>query len=100
MSEPTREEVNQTKGPVLLEIGASWCGFCQAIQPQLTAMLARYPDVRHFKIEDGKGQPLGRSFGVKLWPTLVFIRDGKIVRQVVRPSDAEIAAGFADLAGE
>jgi len=100
MSEPTREEVNQTKGPALLEIGASWCGFCQAIQPQLMAMLARYPDVRHFKIEDGKGRPLGRSFGVKLWPTLVFMRDGRVVRQVVRPSDAEIGAGFADLACE
>ena len=100
MPEPTRDEINQMKGPVLLEIGASWCPHCQAIQPQLTTMLARYPEVRHFKIEDGKGQPLGRSFGVKLWPTLVFMRDGQVVRQFVRPSDAEIAAGFADLVGE
>ncbi len=97
MSEPTRDEVNQMKGPVLLEIGASWCGFCQAIQPQLTILLARYPAVRHIKIEDGKGRPLGRSFGVKLWPTLVFMRDGQLIHQVVRPSDAEIAAGIAGL---
>ncbi len=100
MSEPTRDEVNQMKGPVLLEIGASWCPHCQAIQPQLTAMLARHQEVRHLKIEDGKGQPLGRSFRVKLWPTLVFMRDGQVVRQVVRPSDAEIAAGFTELASQ
>ena len=97
MSRTERDEVNQMIGPVLLEIGASWCGFCQAIQPQLTILLARYPAVRHIKIEDGKGRPLGRSFGVKLWPTLVFMRDGQVVHQVVRPSDEEIAAGFADL---
>jgi thioredoxin 1 len=100
MSEPTREELDRMTGPVLLEIGASWCGYCQAIQPQLAALLARHPGMRHIKVEDGKGRPLGRSFGVKLWPTLVFLRDGRVVRQAVRPSDAEITAGFAEVAGE
>jgi thioredoxin 1 len=98
MSEPTREEVDHMTGPVLLEIGASWCGHCQAIQPQLAALLAQHPEVRHFKVEDGKGRPLGRSFGVKLWPTLVFLRDGRVVRQAVRPSDAEMVEGLAELA--
>jgi thioredoxin 1 len=35
--------------------------------------------VRHVKVEDGSGRRLGRSFGVKLWPTLVFLRDGREV---------------------
>jgi thioredoxin 1 len=69
---------------VLLEFGASWCAYCQAIQPQLSALLARHPEVRHRKVEDGKGRPLGRSFGVTLWPTLVFLRDGRVVRQAGR----------------
>ena len=58
------------------EFGASWCPHCQAIQPCLEAMLAGYPEVEHISVEDGRGKPLGRSFGVKLWPTLVFLRDG------------------------
>ncbi len=37
---------------------------------------------------DGKGRPLGRSYGVKLWPTLVFLKDGHEVARVVRPADA------------
>jgi thioredoxin 1 len=60
----------------------------------LAALLRRHPDVRHIKIEDGRGKPLGRSFRVKLWPTLVFLRDGRVVKQVARPSAAEAAEGL------
>jgi thioredoxin 1 len=92
--EPTREEVDRMSGPVLLEFGASWCGHCLAIAPQLADELARRPDVQHLKIEDGRGKPLGRSFRVKLWPTLVFMKDGVIQKQVSRPSLVEIQEGL------
>jgi thioredoxin 1 len=41
------------------------------------------------KVEDGPGQRLGRSFGVKLWPTLVFLKDGKEVTRLVRPQGGQ-----------
>lgn len=44
--------------------------------------------MRHLKVEDGSGRPLGRSFRVKLWPTLVFLRDGQEVSRLVRPQQA------------
>jgi len=51
------------------------------------------------KVEDGRGRPLGRSFGIKLWPTLVFLRDGQERARVVRPDRTdEIAAGLAGIA--
>jgi thioredoxin 1 len=95
--EPTRDEVDRLTGPVLLEFGAGWCGFCQTLRPHLAALLTRHPEVRHIQIEDGPGKPLGRSFRVKLWPTLVFMRDGQVVRQEVRPSAAEVAAGLEEI---
>ncbi|MDZ4687876.1 MAG: thioredoxin family protein [Planctomycetaceae bacterium] len=76
MSEPTREEVNSLTGSDVLEFGTEWCPHCRAIQAFLTGMLAKHPDVRHIRVEDGRGHPLGRSFRVILWPTLVFLRDG------------------------
>ena len=57
-------------------------------------MLQNYPGVRHVKIEDGKGRPLGRSFQVKLWPTLVFLRDGKVLKQTARPNLKEVREGL------
>jgi thioredoxin 1 len=97
--EPTREEVDRMEGPVLLEFGASWCPHCQALAPRLRQMLEGYPDIRHIKIEDGPGRPLGRSFRVKLWPNLVFLRDGQIRKQLARPAVAEVLDGLAELDG-
>jgi thioredoxin 1 len=85
-------------GPLLLEFGTAWCGFCRSAAPRVAALLAQHPDVRHVRVEDGPGRKLGRSFRVKLWPTFVFLRDGAIVRQLARPSDGELEEAFAALA--
>lgn len=100
MSEPRREEVDKTTGPVVLEFGATWCPHCQAIQSFMGGLLAKHPQVRHIKVEDGSGRPLGRSFRVTLWPTLVFMRDGEVVSQIARPSSEEIARGFAEISAQ
>ena len=96
--EPSRAEVDHLPGPVVLEFGADWCGYCQALRPHLAAMLDDFPDVRHLRVEDGKGKPLGRSFRVKLWPTLIFLRDGRVVHQAVRPTPTEARRGLELLA--
>jgi thioredoxin 1 len=77
-----------------------WCPHCQGAQPAIAAALADYPAVRHVKVGDGKGKPLGRSFQVKLWPTLVFLKDGKEVARAVRTTDEdEIVKGLEAIAG-
>jgi len=98
-SEPTRDEINRTLGPDLIEFGATWCGHCQALAPELQRMLKAYPNVRHIKVEDGPGRPLGRSFRVKLWPTLVFLKDGEILKQISRPEFSEVQEGLNAIAG-
>ena len=93
-SEPTRAEIDAGSGRVLLEFGSPTCGYCRAAQPLVEQMLREQepganPLVRHLKIADGPGRPLGRAFGVTLWPTLVFLRDGKEVARLVRPRALE-----------
>lgn len=89
MPEPLRADVDRIAGPALLEFGSPWCGYCRAAQPLLASAIAVHPDVRHLKIADGPGRPLGRSFRIKLWPTLVFLRDGREVERLVRPGAAQ-----------
>lgn len=83
---PTRAEIDASRGLLALEFGANGCGFCQGAQPMIEAALAGRPEVRHLKVADGPGRPLGRSFRVKLWPTLILLRDGVEVARIVRPT--------------
>ena len=94
---PTREEIDHSPGLVLLEFGTDWCGICRALAPQVEALVQGHPSVRHVKVEDGPGLPLGRSFKVKLWPNLVFLKDGAVLRQLVRPSATELKNAFAEI---
>lgn len=88
--EPLRAEIDALGGSAVIEFGASWCGICSGAQPLLASAFEDYPLVTHIKIEDGKGRPLGRSFRVTLWPTLVFLKDGAEVTRLVRPTNATV----------
>ena len=82
---PTRADVDALPGLTVLEFGTTWCGHCRAAQPAIAEALAQPSPWRHIRVEDGPGQALGRSFRVKLWPTLVLLKDGQEVARVVRP---------------
>ena len=84
----TRAQVDAAKGTTVLEFGATWCPICQGAQPLIGEAL-NGRDWKHLLVEDGPGRPLGRSFRVKLWPTLVFLREGQELARVVRPKTPE-----------
>ncbi|MBL8394240.1 MAG: thioredoxin family protein [Candidatus Accumulibacter sp.] len=97
-NEPSRAEIDACEGALLLEFGAPWCGHCVAAEKLLETALRTHPGVHHIRVEDGRGRRLGRSFAVKLWPTLIFLRQGKEVLRLVRPSGAgDIERALAQL---
>ncbi|MDP3700160.1 MAG: thioredoxin family protein [Hylemonella sp.] len=85
-SEPAREAIDALREATVIEFGAAYCGHCRAAQPLIAAALNAHPGVRHIKVEDGPGRRLGRSFRVKLWPTLIFLRQGQELARLVRPA--------------
>jgi len=97
--QPARASIDALPGVVALDFGTNWCGYCKAAEPAIDAALAAVPAVRHVKVEDGPGRPLGRSFRVKLWPTVVVLKDGQEVARVVRPDGAQEVADALAKAG-
>ncbi|HEY0504438.1 MAG TPA: thioredoxin family protein [Lysobacter sp.] len=86
---PERTDVDAWLGAAVIEFGTDWCGYCIGAQSFIEGELAPRDDIRHVKVEDGPGRPLGRSYRVKLWPTLIVLRDGEEVARVVRPENAQ-----------
>jgi thioredoxin 1 len=86
---PTFEQVSELTDIAVLEFGAPWCGHCMAAEPAVQETLTEQSNLLHIKIYDGKGKKLGRAFRVKLWPTLILLRDGKEVARLVRPTQAD-----------
>ncbi|MEO6272325.1 MAG: thioredoxin family protein [Rhodoferax sp.] len=94
---PTRADIDTRPGPLVLEFGDDYCGICSAARPAIEQALGTRPEVQHLKIADGRGRPLGRSFGIKLWPTLVLLQDGREVARLVRPMQVQAIAEALDL---
>ena len=98
-AQPERSAIDALPGTIALDFGTNWCGYCRSAEPLIDSALSSHPEVRHIKVEDGPGRPLGRSFRVKLWPTVVVLKDGKEVARVVRPADADAVRAALAQAG-
>ena len=87
---PKRSELDASQGPVVVEFGTPWCGYCRAAQPLIREVIDQTSGVRHVRVEDGKGKRLGRSYRIKRWPTLIFLRDGQEQARCVRPETRQV----------
>lgn len=90
---PSIDEINAMQGLAILEFGTSWCEHCQAASPAVKEVLSN-ESFSHIKVMDGKGKILGRLFKVKLWPTLILLKDGSEIARVVRPVSASEVKSF------
>jgi thioredoxin 1 len=88
-AQPERSAVDALPGLVALDFGTNWCGYCRPASRYRGRSEGFPVDAQHMKVEDGPGRPLGRSFRVKLWPTVVVLKDGVEVARVTRPDRSD-----------
>ena len=84
-----RNEVLNSDKPVLLDFYADWCGPCRMVGPVVSEIADERNDIKVVKINVDEQSELAAQFGVMSIPTLVVIKDGKIVNKAVgaRPKD-------------
>ena len=84
------QEVLQSSQPVLLDFWAPWCTPCRMVAPILEQIAAERPDIKVGKVNIDEQPALANRFRIMSIPTLVVLKDGQIVNQVVgaRPKDA------------
>ncbi len=101
-TDPKRAEIEALPGATVLEFGNAWCGYCRRAEPTIRQVLSTPvgQSIRHIKIADAGGKRLGRSYRVKLWPTLIFLKDGIENSRLVRPAtSSEVEAALNAITG-
>ena len=85
-----QNEVMNTDKPVLLDFWAPWCAPCRMVVPIIEEIAGERPDIRVGKINVDEQPELASEFSIMSIPTLVVMKNGKIVQQVsgARPKNA------------
>ncbi len=78
-----KEEVINSDKPVLLDFWAAWCGPCRMVSPIVEQIAEERADIKVGKINVDEQTELATAFRVMSIPTLVAVKDGKIVNQSV-----------------
>ena len=76
------QEVLNSEKPVLMDFWAPWCGPCRMVVPLVEEIAKERSDIKVVKINVDEEQELAMQFGVMSIPTLVVMKNGKIVNQV------------------
>ena len=76
------QEVLNSDKPVLIDFWAPWCGPCRMVVPLVEEIAKERSDIKVVKINVDEEQELAMQFGVMSIPTLVVMKNGKIVDQV------------------
>ncbi|HAP21559.1 thioredoxin [Frisingicoccus caecimuris] len=78
-----QKEVIESDKPVLIDFFATWCGPCKMVSPVVDQIANERPDIKVCKLDVDKNLDLARTFQVMSVPTLVAMKNGKMINKII-----------------
>ena len=69
-----------SKGNVVVDFYATWCGPCMMLEPVTEEMSERYPNINFYKVDVDEMEAIAAKFNIYSIPTVYFFKDGKAVK--------------------
>ena len=80
----------QSKESGVIEFGASWCGACKVMEPEIEKVQKDHDDLKFAKIDVGKDSALAAKMGVMSLPNVLIFKAGKVVEQFIGATTAQV----------
>lgn len=89
-----QQEVLNSSVPVLVDFWAAWCGPCRMVSPIVDEIAGERSDIKVVKVNVDEQPELAAKYGIMSIPTLMVVRDGKVVKQTVGAASKQSIAAM------
>ncbi len=79
---------------VVIDFFATWCGPCKRLTPQLVELSTQNPTVKFYKMDVDKNGEISKKYKISAMPTILFIKNGRVVKKVVGANMPEILSAL------
>ena len=77
------DKINNSKGKVLVDCFATWCGPCEMLSPVIDDLAKEMDNVTFYKLDVDSAEDIAQKYGIMSIPTILLFKDGNLIKKDV-----------------